>query len=79
MLHALDADRSTFSLVRAIAKLRQKCWMTDIIWVPRDGNRAADILAKLTDASALDMLRLLTPPRRLIPLLQNDAPDASFT
>ncbi|KAK9038032.1 hypothetical protein V6N11_022925 [Hibiscus sabdariffa] len=78
MLHALDADRSTFSLVRAIAKLRQKCWMTDIIWVSRDGNRAADMLEKLMDASALDMLRLLTPPRCLIPLLQHDAPDASF-
>ncbi|KAL4295600.1 hypothetical protein GQ457_12G010160 [Hibiscus cannabinus] len=78
MIYALDADRSVFSLVRAIAKLRQKCWITDIIWVPRDGNRAADMLAKSTDCSALDMLRLLTPPRYLIPLLQNEATAAVF-
>ncbi|KAK8480884.1 hypothetical protein V6N11_061841 [Hibiscus sabdariffa] len=79
MLHALDTDRSAFTLVRAIAKLRQKCWMTDIIWIPRDGNRAVDMLAKSTDTSAHDMLRLLTPPRALISLLQDEAPAASFT
>ncbi|KAK9021456.1 hypothetical protein V6N11_011443 [Hibiscus sabdariffa] len=57
----------------------KECWMTDIIRIPRDGNRAADMLAKSTDTSAHDMLRLLTPPRALISLLQDEAPAASFT
>ncbi|KAK8996373.1 hypothetical protein V6N11_076610 [Hibiscus sabdariffa] len=69
MLNAMHADRSTFPLVCVIVKLRQKRWMTDIIWIPREGNRAADMLAKSTVSSALDMILLHTPPRCLIPLL----------
>ncbi|KAK9043379.1 hypothetical protein V6N11_071724 [Hibiscus sabdariffa] len=79
LFNALKVDRSTFPFVRAIVKLRRKCWMTDIIWIPRDGNQAADMLAKLTVSSALDMVKLFALSRCLIPLLQSDAPDVSFT
>ncbi|KAK8590276.1 hypothetical protein V6N12_024652 [Hibiscus sabdariffa] len=42
LVNSDSADSSVLSLVRAIARLRQKCWLTDVIWVPRDKNRLAD-------------------------------------
>ncbi|KAK8484558.1 hypothetical protein V6N11_028875 [Hibiscus sabdariffa] len=78
MLNVVQTARSAFLLVRAIAKLRQKRWVTDIVWVPHDGNRAADVLAKLVDPSALDIIELQSPPERLHPILHSDAHEASF-
>ncbi|KAK9027751.1 hypothetical protein V6N11_067574 [Hibiscus sabdariffa] len=59
-------------------RMRKRNWVTDISWIPRDGNRVADMLAKLTDPSTLDIIELRSPPECLLPLLHKDAYDASF-
>ncbi|GMI86289.1 hypothetical protein HRI_002298200 [Hibiscus trionum] len=59
-----DAGNSSFSLVRAIDKLRGRAWLTDIIWIPRDANRPADYLAKLADPT-IDSLAFLEEPHLL--------------
>ncbi|KAK9027848.1 hypothetical protein V6N11_067670 [Hibiscus sabdariffa] len=41
---------SSLSLVRAIDFYRNKCWVTEIIWIPRAANKPADRLAKCTDS-----------------------------
>ncbi|KAL4311507.1 hypothetical protein GQ457_01G027580 [Hibiscus cannabinus] len=79
MLNIVQTVGSVFPLVRAIAKLRQKRWVIDIVWVPHDGNRAADILVKLTDPSALDIIQLQSSSERLHPILHSDAHEVSFT
>ncbi|KAK8596324.1 hypothetical protein V6N12_064821 [Hibiscus sabdariffa] len=70
--------RTAFSLVRAIAKLRQKNWVIDIIWIPRDDNRAADILVKLTDLPAFHIIELQSLSGCLLPFLHSDAYETSF-
>ncbi|KAK8512106.1 hypothetical protein V6N11_069006 [Hibiscus sabdariffa] len=61
MLNSLHADNNPFALLRAMVKLRQRGWVMDIIWVARDGNQAADTLAKSADSSALDVFHFLRP------------------
>ncbi|KAK8478818.1 hypothetical protein V6N12_020099 [Hibiscus sabdariffa] len=78
MLNSTHAAKSSFSLIRAIDRMRKRNWVTDISWIPRDGNRVADMLAKLTDPSTLDIIELRSPPECLLPLLHKDAYDASF-
>ncbi|KAK8985639.1 hypothetical protein V6N11_068887 [Hibiscus sabdariffa] len=78
MLNAIHAVSCPFPLVRAIAKLCQRGWVVDITWIARDGNRAADALAKSADSSDLTVVHLNSPPTFLLPLLLHDASCISF-
>ncbi|KAK8474551.1 hypothetical protein V6N11_034234 [Hibiscus sabdariffa] len=78
MLNAIHVDKSIFPLVLAIVKLHWRDWITDVIWIPRHGNRVVDMIAKTTDSSTLDVVHLHTPPRYLLLLFHCDAPDISF-
>ncbi|KAK8521742.1 hypothetical protein V6N12_066328 [Hibiscus sabdariffa] len=37
------------AVVRAIARLRERAWLTDVRWISRTTNKPADLLAKLAD------------------------------
>ncbi|KAK8605922.1 hypothetical protein V6N13_102687 [Hibiscus sabdariffa] len=45
-----EAGNSPLSLVRAIFMFRQRCSMTKIRWIRREGNMVADGMAKLADS-----------------------------
>ncbi|KAK8537364.1 hypothetical protein V6N12_043529 [Hibiscus sabdariffa] len=68
----LSAERSPLPLVRAIVRLRQCGWITNIHWIPRDSNKPADALAKTVDPNLHDVVYLQSPPRALLSLLQED-------
>ncbi|KAL4348653.1 hypothetical protein GQ457_17G006170 [Hibiscus cannabinus] len=78
MLNSVHATNSVFPLVRAIDRLCKRNWETKISWIPRDGNRVADMFVKLTNPSAMDLVELCFPPDCLLPLLHNNAYDVSF-
>ncbi|KAK8994730.1 hypothetical protein V6N11_045803 [Hibiscus sabdariffa] len=46
-LNASTASSDPCSLVRSIAALRSRGWATETQWIPREGNKPADMLAKL--------------------------------
>ncbi|KAK8561880.1 hypothetical protein V6N12_048936 [Hibiscus sabdariffa] len=52
MINSLSAERSPLPLVRTIARLRQRGWITNIHWVPRDSNKPTDALAKNVDPNS---------------------------
>ncbi|KAK8974649.1 hypothetical protein V6N11_045214 [Hibiscus sabdariffa] len=49
-----------------------KCWVTKIIWTPRDANKLADRLAKCVNSHLFDVLTLDEPPDYLQPILAAD-------
>ncbi|KAK8675565.1 hypothetical protein V6N13_033631 [Hibiscus sabdariffa] len=74
MINSLSAERSPFPLVQAIARLRQRGWITNIHWVPRDSNKPADTLAKNVDPNSHDVVYLQSPLQALLCLLHDDTP-----
>ncbi|KAL4278129.1 hypothetical protein GQ457_03G003430 [Hibiscus cannabinus] len=62
----------------AIDRLRKRNWETEISWIPRDGNQVADMLAKLTDSSALELVELCSPPEYLLSLIHSDTSNSSL-
>ncbi|KAE8658933.1 hypothetical protein F3Y22_tig00116965pilonHSYRG00354 [Hibiscus syriacus] len=47
LINSNDPPMNRFSLVRAIHNLRQRSWVTDVIWIPREANMLADRVTKL--------------------------------
>ncbi|KAK8527582.1 hypothetical protein V6N12_054788 [Hibiscus sabdariffa] len=64
LVNSVSADSSILSLVRVIVRLRQKCWLTDVKWIPRDSNRLTDALIKLADPSVFSYVFILTRLQR---------------
>ncbi|KAK9026846.1 hypothetical protein V6N11_039678 [Hibiscus sabdariffa] len=57
-------SQSSISLVRDIATMVEKDWSVHFQWIPREANKAVDLLAKLADplqtiVTILDQPRLL--------------------
>ncbi|KAE8655872.1 hypothetical protein F3Y22_tig00117016pilonHSYRG00268 [Hibiscus syriacus] len=50
------------SLVRSIHQLRQRCWVTEVIWVPHESNKLADGIAKLSPPPMHALALLSSPP-----------------
>ncbi|KAK9043442.1 hypothetical protein V6N11_071786 [Hibiscus sabdariffa] len=63
---------NNLSLVRAIDSYRNKCWATELIWIPRVANKPADSLAKFVDSLHPAISILEEPPDFLMPLLAAD-------
>ncbi|KAK8511943.1 hypothetical protein V6N12_074632 [Hibiscus sabdariffa] len=63
---------NSLSLVREIDYYRNKCWVTEFIWIPRAANKPADSLAKCTDSLHPAISILEEPPDFLLPLLAED-------
>ncbi|KAK8596635.1 hypothetical protein V6N12_065118 [Hibiscus sabdariffa] len=78
LINADNASNSLISLIRAIVALRQKGWVTDITWIPRESNLPADMLAKSGDPCSIDLHELSAPPATLLPLFSMDAMHLSF-
>ncbi|KAK8595605.1 hypothetical protein V6N12_064122 [Hibiscus sabdariffa] len=72
LVNSDSADSSVLSLVRVIARLRQKCWSTDVMWVPRDRNCLVDALIKLVDPSVLSLCVYTDPPPEVVLILDMD-------
>ncbi|GMJ03912.1 hypothetical protein HRI_004060400 [Hibiscus trionum] len=73
LIHASQVDGTPGPLIRAIANLRRQNWTTTVLWVPRESNRVADMLAKTADPAAFDLQVLELPPSAVLHLLHNDA------
>ncbi|KAK9043816.1 hypothetical protein V6N11_072144 [Hibiscus sabdariffa] len=69
---------SVISLVRAIATLRQKGWITNITWIPIENNLPVDMLVKSVDPYSTNLHKLSAPPTSLLLLLSIDAMHLSF-
>ncbi|KAL4368154.1 hypothetical protein GQ457_05G016830 [Hibiscus cannabinus] len=63
---------SCISLVRAIDVYQRKCLVTETIWIPRDGNKPVDSLAKCIASLHSIVLILEQPHDYLWPLLAKD-------
>ncbi|KAK8548148.1 hypothetical protein V6N12_061066 [Hibiscus sabdariffa] len=69
VLNSLSVDSNPLPRVRSIARLWQRGWVTDIVWVPRVNNWPTNMLARSTEPQALDMVLLHSPPQSLLPVL----------
>ncbi|KAK8596564.1 hypothetical protein V6N12_065049 [Hibiscus sabdariffa] len=72
MVNSLNAEHSSLPLVRAIARLREYEWITNILWIPRGSNQSTDTLAKTTDPNSHGVVYLQSPPQALLPLMHED-------
>ncbi|KAK9026775.1 hypothetical protein V6N11_039609 [Hibiscus sabdariffa] len=59
LIKADNASTSLISLVRAIVALRQKGWVTNITWNPRDSNLPTDMLVKYVDPCCTNLFNYL--------------------
>ncbi|GMJ13731.1 hypothetical protein like AT4G29090 [Hibiscus trionum] len=73
LINASLADGTPGPLIRAINKLRRQNWATKVLWVPRETNRVADMLAKTADPVAFELHVLPSPPPAVLQLLNHDA------
>ncbi|KAE8686980.1 hypothetical protein F3Y22_tig00111027pilonHSYRG00646 [Hibiscus syriacus] len=76
MLNDTNASLSSLSLslslVRFIDAFRHGEWATTIIWIPRNCNKPAYMLAKNVDPSSLEIIYLTSPPAVVVSLLEMD-------
>ncbi|KAK8627322.1 hypothetical protein V6N13_134935 [Hibiscus sabdariffa] len=72
-------DRSNFegtvSMVYSISEVLNRSWCVRFSHIARDGNHAADWMAKRALSDALLCHRFLSPPDNVSFLLQQDAAD----
>ncbi|KAK9045531.1 hypothetical protein V6N11_051441 [Hibiscus sabdariffa] len=66
------AGSSGLSLVRAIYRLRQQNWITEVIWISRVENHYVDALAKFVNPSDFPLHIYATPPLELDSLMRTD-------
>ncbi|KAK8505179.1 hypothetical protein V6N12_066707 [Hibiscus sabdariffa] len=71
-LNVMTSTFDPYSLVRAVAKMRDRGWTTDTQWILREGNKHADMLAKLDNLPNYDVTIFSQPPERLLPLIDFD-------
>ncbi|KAK8498884.1 hypothetical protein V6N12_044617 [Hibiscus sabdariffa] len=71
-LNASTASSDPCSLVRSIAALRSRGWATETQWIPREGNKPADMLAKLDNLPCFTVTVFSQPPEHLLSLLDFD-------
>ncbi|KAK8556925.1 hypothetical protein V6N12_003314 [Hibiscus sabdariffa] len=71
-LNASTASSDPCSLVRSIAALRSRRWATETQWIPREGNKPADMLAKLDNLPCFTVTVFSQPPEHLLSLLDFD-------
>ncbi|KAK8572182.1 hypothetical protein V6N12_028243 [Hibiscus sabdariffa] len=71
-LNASTASSDPCSLVRSIAALRSRGWPTETQWIPREGNKPADMLAKLDNLPCFTVTVFSQPPEHLLSLLDFD-------
>ncbi|KAK8514667.1 hypothetical protein V6N12_057564 [Hibiscus sabdariffa] len=72
LIYSNAASSSMLSLVRDITRLRRMDWEINIIWVPRDTNRAADIMAKLADTSDFSLRVFTDAPPEVVSFIELD-------
>ncbi|KAK9006253.1 hypothetical protein V6N11_035298 [Hibiscus sabdariffa] len=72
LIYSNVASSSMLSLVRDITRLRRMDWEINIIWVPRDTNRAADIMAKLADTSDFSLRFFTDAPPEVVSFIKLD-------
>ncbi|KAL4352116.1 hypothetical protein GQ457_06G039600 [Hibiscus cannabinus] len=72
LLQDHNLENNNLSLVRAIDSYRHKCWVTELIWIPRVANKPADSLAKFVDSLHPTISILEELPDFLLPLLAAD-------
>ncbi|KAE8732108.1 hypothetical protein F3Y22_tig00002237pilonHSYRG00293 [Hibiscus syriacus] len=73
------AASSPVSIVRSITSLILKQWKVDFILIRREGNAAADFLAKSTVISNDQPWIYIEPPQEIIPHLARDLHGPAFT
>ncbi|KAK9035017.1 hypothetical protein V6N11_077068 [Hibiscus sabdariffa] len=71
-LTSMQASSDPCSLVRAIARIRHRGWATEIQWIPHEGNKPTNMLAKLDNLPNYDVTIFSPPPESLLPLLDFD-------
>ncbi|KAE8674714.1 hypothetical protein F3Y22_tig00111721pilonHSYRG00154 [Hibiscus syriacus] len=55
LITAASTHQSPFSIIRAIHRIRQRCWVTDMEWIPRVCNKIADAFAKMTPPDSFQL------------------------
>ncbi|KAK9007263.1 hypothetical protein V6N11_051092 [Hibiscus sabdariffa] len=69
---ASTASSVPCSLVRSIAALRYRGWATETQWIPREGNKPVDMMAKLDNLPCFNATVFSQPPKHLLPFLDFD-------
>ncbi|KAK8572207.1 hypothetical protein V6N12_028266 [Hibiscus sabdariffa] len=64
LVNSDSVGSSVLSLVRGVARLRQKCWLTDVMWIPRDKNKVVDALTRLANPFILSFCIYTDPLQR---------------
>ncbi|KAK8558537.1 hypothetical protein V6N12_041839 [Hibiscus sabdariffa] len=71
-LTSMQALFDPCSLIRAIVRNCHRGWATEFQWIPRDGNKPADMLAKLDNLPNYEITIFSQPPESLLPFLDFD-------
>ncbi|KAK9016923.1 hypothetical protein V6N11_079415 [Hibiscus sabdariffa] len=72
LLNDTDATSNPCVLVRSIARLRNLGWATTTQWIPRMGNKPANMLAKFDNLPYYNTSYFDQSPKLLLPLLDFD-------
>ncbi|GMJ15228.1 hypothetical protein HRI_005192000 [Hibiscus trionum] len=78
LVNYVDAASSPIALVRAVANLCNRCWAVSIAWIPREGNKSADYLAKHTHPCNYDTTIIDAPFAFIQDLLAGDISGPSY-
>ncbi|KAK8987848.1 hypothetical protein V6N11_065454 [Hibiscus sabdariffa] len=71
-LASMQVSSDPCSLVRTIDRMRHRGWATEFRWIPRDGNKPADMLSKFDNLPNYGVTIFSEPPEALLPLLDFD-------
>ncbi|KAK8495304.1 hypothetical protein V6N11_009286 [Hibiscus sabdariffa] len=69
LLNDPNLDYSLFPPVQAITMLRHWSWYTDLLWIPREGNMAADGMTKVATAPNFQNITFSDAPTSISQLL----------
>ncbi|KAK8533854.1 hypothetical protein V6N12_047257 [Hibiscus sabdariffa] len=65
-LSATTTTSNPYSLVRAIATIRCRGWTTEAQWIPCEGNKPADMVAKFDNLSSYNVTIFSQSPESLL-------------
>ncbi|KAK9046574.1 hypothetical protein V6N11_052459 [Hibiscus sabdariffa] len=71
-LVSTQASSDPCSLVRTIDRMCHRGWATEFRWIPREGNKPADMLSKFDNLPNYGVTIFSQPPEALLPLLDFD-------
>ncbi|KAK9042765.1 hypothetical protein V6N11_071125 [Hibiscus sabdariffa] len=71
-LASMQVSSDPCSLVRTIDRMCHRGWATEFRWIPRDGNKPANMLSKFDNLPNYGVTIFSQPPEALLPLLDFD-------